>query len=194
MTERGCPVSVWNKPDTNVTGSRSTRLDLTRRGGLRNPQYATDYLYWSLKLPHSVLWVENVSTQGKVPEWGMHWNAAQFLEHPIQCRNRVVGGRYREPKVFRPYRRHYPDFNICPAITATEFKASGATDKCRASRWYGRNLTIEECAYHQGFEIPKKWYRPRFGLTESQWRQRLYIAIGNGVPVYMARAFGEAYN
>jgi site-specific DNA-cytosine methylase len=81
---------------------------------------------------------------------------------------------------------------VCPTITATEFKGC-ASDKRRASRFYGRKLTIEECAYHMGFDIPIEWYEPLPGFTRAAWQRELYRAIGNGVPVYMARAFGEAY-
>lgn len=87
---------------------------------------------------------------------------------------------------------------MCPCIMATEYMGRHY-DKCRASRFYGRTLTVEECAYHQGFRIPKAWYRipnwylPDYRHREIQWRRRLYEAIGNGVPVYMARAFGAVY-
>ena len=33
----------------------------------------------------------------------------------------------------------------------------------------------------------------RLGLEQAEWKQNLYEAIGNGVPVYMAKAFGEVY-
>ncbi len=142
-------------------------------------EYATDYLEWSLSLPHPVLWVENVLYPGA--SWGRKWNAAQFLENPTQNRNRMIGGRHALPYVHHPYRRAFD--GVCPAITATEYKGC-ASDKRRASRFYGRRLTVEECAWHQGFEIPPEWqkYKPNV----------IYEAIGNGVPVYMARAFGGA--
>ena len=83
---------------------------------------------------------------------------------------------------------------MCPAITATEYKGC-ASDKRRASRFYGRRLTIQECAYHQGFVIPEAWYATpkEFKGTPGQWKNQLYEAIGNGVPVYMAKAFGDVY-
>ena len=116
---------------------------------------------------------------------------SQFKSMP-----RIIGGRYPEPHVLHPYRRCFP--GICPTITATEYKASGATDKCRASRFYGRNLTVEECAWHQGLTIPRAWYGipewfwPDDRFRGIHWRRNLYVAIGNAVPVYMARAFGAA--
>lgn len=187
---------VWCSPP--CVRRTSCIKDLTKAGGLRDPKHQGDYLKWSLNLRAKVLWVENVTMQGAYGnEWGTTWNAAQFLKDPIQNRNRVIGGRYIEPRVFRPYTRWYP--GICPSITATEYKASGATDKCRASRFYGRNLTIEECAHHQGFSIPTAWYnipewfRPLDRHRKVHWHRNMYEAIGNGVPVYMARAFGKAY-
>lgn len=138
-----------------------------------------------------------------MPTWGKPFNAAQFLEHPIQNRNRMIGGNYKLPDIYSDYQKTFKD--ICPCITATEYKGS-TKDKRRASRFYGRRLTLEECAYHQGFIIPKEWYNvPEEWLneinsktgrnkTKGQWIYNLYEAIGNGVPVYMAKAFGEMYN
>lgn len=104
----------------------------------------------------------------------------------------MIGGRYIKPKVFREYKKSHKD--ICPCITATEYRGS-KSDKRRASRFYGRRLTLEECAYHQGFIIPKEWYDiPHdWSGTKGQWNYNLYEAIGNGVPVYMSKAFGNTY-
>lgn len=188
--------AVWCSPP--CVRRTSCIKDLTKADGLRDPEYQGDHLSWCLGLEAGVLWVENVTMQGAYGnEWGTAWNAAQFLKKPIQNRNRIIGGKYKHPKVQRPYTRWHP--GICPSITATEYKASGATDKCRASRFYGRNLTVEECAYHQGFKIPKGWYDIPFWFLpgnrhrQTLWRRNLYEAIGNGVPVYMAEAFGRAY-
>jgi len=54
-------------------------------------------------------------------------------------------------------------------------------------------MTIKECAHHQGLQYPESWLYPPTGYTTGQWKINLYEAIGNGVPVYMARAFGEMY-
>ena len=51
---------------------------------------------------------------------------------------------------------------------------------------------MDEAAHHQGFEIPEEWRKVPGGFTRGGWERNLYEAIGNGVPVYMARAFGEA--
>ncbi len=109
--------------------------------------------------------------------------------HPIQNRNRIVGGKYPEPIVFHPYRKAFP--GICLCITASEYKGC-ASDARRASRFYGRRITIDEAAYHQGFDIPDAWRDIPAGFTRGEWQRNLYEAIGNGVPVYMAKAFGEA--
>ncbi len=115
------------------------------------------------------------------------WNAAQFEVSPRQQRNRVIGGRYAAFQAFRPYREKYE--GICPAITASEYKGC-ATDARRASRWYGRKLTVDECAYRQGFTIPDAWRDVPDGFTPAGWRKQQYEAIGNGVPVFMAQQFG----
>jgi site-specific DNA-cytosine methylase len=155
-------------------------------------KYSDCYLDWCLQLPIPILWVENTFKQGKPPTWGRVFNACQFLEDPIQNRNRMIGGRYKTPTVYRPYEQYFP--GICPTITATEWKGGG-TDGRRASRFYGRRLTLKECAYHMGFEIPDTWYKipEETKFTPKTWERILYEAIGNGVPVYMAKAFGDAY-
>lgn len=79
---------------------------------------------------------------------------------------------------------------ICPCVTATEYRGC-ATDKRRASRFYGRRLTIEECAFHMGFEIPQHWFKM---LEDGEiTKKEIYEAIGNGCYVKMVQAFGEAY-
>lgn len=175
--------AVWASPPCQLRSSARTQGDPVSA-------FADDLLDWSLALPHDVLWVENVLPQGKPPSWGTVWNAAQFLQYPRQNRNRVIGGRHKRPTVWRMYKRSYP--NLCPAITATEYKGC-ATDKRRASRSYGRRLTIEECAYHQGFVIPQEWYSIPDGFTKATWYKNIYEAIGNGVPVYMSMRFGAEY-
>lgn len=138
-------------------------------------------------------WVENVASQSPTKNtWGTVWNAAQFAKAPRQNRVRVIGGRHPKPEVFRPFRRHYPGMDLCPCVTATEWKGC-ASDSRRASRWYGRRLTVEECAWHMGLSrVPKKWRKPLPGYTWAEWQRVIYTALGNGVPVWMARAFGKA--
>lgn len=154
-------------------------------------------LTWSLELKErwpnlDYFWVENVTVQegSQYNGWGKLYNAAQFLQDPIQNRNRIIGGHYPLPYTLRPYKRAFK--GICPCITATEGKGCGSKRDRRASRFYGRRLTVEECAFHQGFQVPKSWYKALPGFTPSKWKDELYKAIGNGVPTYMAKAFGEA--
>jgi len=179
--------AVWASPPCQ---SRSD----ARTQGPPKSAFAGDFVSYSLglgTLDLRALWVENVIVMSEAP-WGRFYNAAQFLSEPIQNRNRVIGGRFKEPEVYRPYLRAYP--GICPCITATE-RDGCASDKRRASRFYGRRLTVQECAYHQGFDIPSGWSeKPRdFRGTDIQWLRQQYEAIGNGVPVYMAQAFGKVY-
>ena len=175
--------AVWASPPCQVHSSARTQGEPTS-------EYATDLLDWALALPHRVLWVENVTPQGRLPDWGVPYNAAQFEQEPRQQRRRMIGGRYPEPQTFRPYQRMF-DSSVCFAITATEWKGC-ASDARRASRWYGRKLTVDDCAYRMGFDIPAGWRAVPDGWTAAAWRNNLYQAIGNGVPVFMARAFGEA--
>lgn len=164
--------AVWASPPCQQRSSARTQ-------GKPISDYSTDYLQWCLNLPHNPLWVENVAVQNTNGNlWGKIYNFAQFLEYPIQNRNRIIGGRHLFPKLFREYKKTYE--NICPCIVASEYKGC-ATDKRRASRFYGRRLTIEECAYHQDFTIPKEWYDiPKdWTFSKGMWIRNLYEAIGN---------------
>jgi site-specific DNA-cytosine methylase len=148
--------------------------------------------------PDKTVWIENVAPPNTFQDWGYPYNAAQFLVTPLQNRPRIVGGNYKHPFVYREYKYNYClDFDICPTVTATEHKGC-ASDKRRASRYYGRRLTLDELAYHQGFTIPVEWYDippsytpPHNRTKETGWVYDVYEAIGNGVPVYMSRLFGE---
>lgn len=152
-----------------------------------------DLLQFSLNLPHEVLWVENVIETYGDNSWGNYYNAAQFLEIPIQCRNRIIGGRHTLPIVHREYKLYYRKLNLCPAILACQGQGGYNPKFKRAEGYYGRKMTLEECAYHQGFVIPESWSKIPNGLTLYEWNRIKFEAIGNGVPVYMARSFGEVY-
>jgi site-specific DNA-cytosine methylase len=161
-----------------------------------------DLLTWSLKIKTPILWVENVINKHLV--FGQKYNAVQFLKVPVQQRRRMVGGSYKEPKVFRKYKAYYPEFKeICPpAVLASELKQGSRArtwkkERRKFTRWYfykkGRMPTIEDMAKAQGFKIPKEWYNIPDIFTKSKWTILISQVIGNGVPVYMSKAFGEVY-
>lgn len=199
--------AVWASPPCQTHSIARTQ---GKPGGL----YADDLLQWSLSLPHKVLWVENVlASVEAMGRWGVRYNAFQFGGN--QGRNRIVGGRFTGPVTLRPYQYSYPKERPCPCITATEWRGC-ATDKRRASRWFGRKATLAECAVMQGMDdLPDAWLTPPDWFAAhhkrsraagrsndawysvqspaTAWTRLLYEAIGNGVPVHMARAFGEVY-
>lgn len=157
-----------------------------------------DLLAFSLALPNEILWVENVLSKKYSNDFGQFWNAAQFELFPRQSRRRIIAGRYRTPYGYRAFQYSYPELDICPAIGAQDWQGGYKPTFARSEGWYGRKLSISEKAYHQGLEIPhgvlQSWWYSMPGFTAAQWRANLHEAIGNGVPVYMARAFGEAYS
>ena len=161
-----------------------------------------DLLKWSLNINIQILWVENVIN--KEFKFGNKYNAVQFLKKPVQQRRRMIGGSYIEPQVYRLYKSYYPEFkDICPpACLASELKQGGrareySKERRKFTRWFfykkNRMPTIEDMATAQGFTIPRSWYKPMKGYTNKQWIIQLSQAIGNGVPVYMSKAFGEMY-
>lgn len=163
----------------------------------------TDLFEWTLKLPNKILWIENVIEPQGNNDWGIRWNAAQFLKTPIQSRNRIIGGRYKNPVVHRGYKPEYSHsgYRISPVVRASIWKNLKILGKQIASRdstcesFYGYVPTLDEVAWLQGLNaIPLDWYEPIESYSWSKWQRNLYEGIGNAVPVYMARAFGEAYS
>jgi hypothetical protein len=157
--------------------------------------WSEDLLEWSLSLKTEILWVENVIPQYRYLYFGKKYNAAQFLPNPVQNRNRMFGGRFKEPIVYHQYKRRFPTCFSC--VTATEWKGLGGGKGKRAANSIGRKLKLEECANLQGLplSILTEWViRPRFWPeTYIRWAYQLYEAIGNGVPTYMSFGFGRAY-
>lgn len=181
--------AIWASPPCQLRSSANNT-------GTATSEFSENLLAWSLDLPDAypkakAVWIENVTQMKKGSnDWGTLYNAFQFGTD--QCRNRVVGGRYPAPEVLAPYKRMPP--GICRAITATEWKGC-ASDTRRASRFYGRRLTLAECAYHM--DMPD-WMLAAMrnckpsDFTGIAWDREIYKAIGNGVPLKMAKAFGDA--
>lgn len=196
--------AVWASPPCQSWSDQNHVGESRKRYGDKT------MLEWALNLSHDILWVENVMSE-KTDEimreyrdslWVPQWNAAQFLQAPIQKRRRYVVGRFRAPHVYRPFKHDYPEFDISPAVLASEYGQGGMArdpkkERRKASRWLGRPMTLREMAVVQGLEIPegliRSWWYPLPGYTQAQWFVNLSQAIGNGVPTYMSRAFGEAY-
>jgi site-specific DNA-cytosine methylase len=85
--------AVWTSPPCQEHSVANTQHTISSK-------YADpSLLAWSLALPHDILWVENVPVSAKADKWGLHWNAAQFLQEPRQNRVRVDGGRHKLPEV-----------------------------------------------------------------------------------------------
>ncbi len=175
--------AVWASPPCQLRSVANTQHIAS------SPYADGSLLAWALALPHDILWVENVPVSAQADRWGKRWNAAQFLEQPRQNRVRIVGGRHKTPEVFWEYKRFYK--GLVPCIICHEY--IGVKGHFTASQALGRDLSIEECAYYQGLTVPKSWYDVPDGVTGLKWRQNVYEAIGNAVPVYMARKFGERY-
>ena len=175
--------AVWASPPCQLRSVANTQH-------IASSKYADgSLLAWSLALPHDVLWVENVPVSARDDAWGQKYNAAQFLQQPIQNRVRIVGGRYKLPEVYWEYKRFFK--GLTPCILAHEH--GGKAMNFTASQALGRDLTMQECAYYQGLTIPDAWFHVPDGYTVKQWRKNIYEAIGNGFPVYAAKKFGERY-
>eukprot|EP00002_Diphylleia_rotans_P032382 TRINITY_DN6797_c0_g1_i1.p1 TRINITY_DN6797_c0_g1~~TRINITY_DN6797_c0_g1_i1.p1 ORF type:complete len:908 (+),score=141.85 TRINITY_DN6797_c0_g1_i1:359-3082(+) len=187
--------AIWISPPIEQKESSTVRSGFSVHRG--------DVLGWALRLytrfRDKVIWIETGSLPGSGSnQWGDTYNAGQFLQHLVpgprgtgQNRNRVIGGRYPPPLVWRRYMKSYP--GVCPYITTTEYKPyTGEAN--RASRFYGRQLQLQECAERMGLDrVPQEWMTPMpsFKGSQADWMHEVYRVVGTGVPIYMARAFGE---
>lgn len=164
-------------------------------------------LEWSLRIDKSILWIENVISVTEDNSWGIRYNAAQFTEIPLQRRRRIIGGSYKKPSIWRDYKADYPEwsYRAPPAMMATEIYKGGYNKDQRKerrmfSKWYikyqGRKPTLFDMAYHQGFDMPINWLHAPdwWKSTQRQWLVQVSQALGNGVPTYMAYAFGAVYS
>ena len=164
-------------------------------GEYGNPECLPHSIELIKRFPDKVTWIENVVSP-YFKAFGTHYNAAQFLLHPVQRRRRIIAGNYLAPSVFREFKYDYKELRgVCPpACLASEFGGGSAKElkkeRRKFTRWYqshyGRLPTVEEMALAQGFTIPDEWQQ----FTKRQTSE----AIGNGVPVFMSKAFGDAYS
>ena len=200
--------AIWASPPCQKFSSQN-------HGNAGDKKFSNSKLLdWSIELvgkyPNKIIWIENVKSRVHDNSWGKLYNAIQFLETPIQQRVRLIGGNYKSPLVFKNFKHRYKEFDVCPAVLASEYKQGGKArtpdkERRKATRWYNmkynRTPTLLDMAYVQGFSIPVKWFdipellkengRP---YTKRQWDINICQAIGNGVPVYMAKAFGDVYS
>ena len=186
--------AVWSSPPCQ---SYSDQKVDDKIGEFGNPECLPHSMTLAEKYPHlKAVWVENVFSDFFIPH-ATRYNAAQFLSVPTQRRRRLIGGSYRKPKTLRPFKYDYVEFRRIapPACLASEIGHGGLSknisdERRKFTRWYlqykKRRPTINDMAIAQGFIIPDEWSR----FDDRQISQ----AIGNGVPVYMSRAFGEAYS
>lgn len=119
--------AVWASPPCQTHSIAATQGPPRDQVGLGELYSDGSLLPWSEQIDKAILWVENVDWHSTrhLPIY----NAAQFIDPPIQNRSRRIGGRYKAPAVLRPYRRAEP--GICPTITATEHRGC-ASDRRRA--------------------------------------------------------------
>ena len=197
--------AIWASPPCQ----KRSLLNTTESSKTLQPemaQHLDDLLAWSLALENDILWVENVIEHGGDNSWGQYYNAAQFLEIPVQVRQRIIGGRHRLPSTHRGYKPSYKydGWHVSPAVTASLWKRTNALRtyvetflKSTCEDFHGYVPTIDQVAWLQGINrVPVDWYDPPsdWQSTYLQWERVMYEGIGNGVPVYMAQAFGEAYS
>lgn len=185
--------AIWSSPPCQSYSDQKTD---DKTGVYGNPECLPHSMKLIDKFPHlKAIWIENVLSNYFKP-YAQHYNAAQFLLNPVQRRRRLIGGRFDKPFVYRGFKYDYPEFrHVPPAPMASELKAGGLAtevtkERRKFSKWYrlnrDRRPTTEDMAVAQGFSIPDEW-------AQFSTRQ-ISQAIGNGVPVYMAKAFGDAYS
>lgn len=109
-------------------------------------------------------------------------NAVDFGVNQSRTRRFTFGtkeGYDIEPFIIKGIRHPDP----LPTVTATEFKY-GRGDRRRAGRKLGRKLTLTEMK--EAFGLSVEWDAPAFLKAEK------YRAIGNAVPIPVARAIARA--
>lgn len=170
--------------------------------------YTEEELHWALSFvgKYETVWVERHRfLDRRKNSWGTPYNAAQFAPLILQNRIKYFGGSFPPPKTIRPFQERWhfvPSvvpasfFNRegppvaymglpCPALTDREY--DNTVTHRKASGFYKRKLTVDECAFHQGLELPDTWRK----MMKNGYKEAIYKAICTGNFLPMVRAFGS---
>lgn len=104
-----------------------------------------------------------------------HWFGSK------QSRNRRISSNL--PLKFKLTKECERYLNPCPCVTATEYKGC-ASDKRRASRFFGRKMTLEEVALYM--DLDQSFYLSSLTIEAN------YKVLGNGVPLKLGIAIATA--
>jgi DNA (cytosine-5)-methyltransferase 1 len=120
--------------------------------------------------------VPNAPLPDLTPRYSNIANAYYFGS--VQVRNRRITSNL--PLRLEYAKELYP--NPIPCVTATEFKGC-ATDSRRASRAFGRRLTLDEMKWAMGVEEVN---------LEALSKEYQYRVLGNSVPLPLGRVIAKA--
>lgn len=184
--------AIWSSPPCQSYSDQKTDDKIGEYG---NPECLPHSLELMERFPDKIIWIENV-VSNYFKQYGTHYNAAQFLQVPLQRRRRLIAGNYKAPYVYRDFKYDYKELqHVPPAVLAQEIGFGGLhknqqNERRKFTRWYLRHMNrkpnVLDMATSQGFIIPDEWV----DFSEKQISQ----VIGNGVPTYMSKAFGDAYS
>jgi DNA (cytosine-5)-methyltransferase 1 len=108
-------------------------------------------------------------------------DAADFGSWQMRHRRFAFGCRDDKKLDIKPFVARRDDIIHC--VTATKYKGT-ANDSRRASRDFGRRMTLDEIK--EAFGLDKSWDATAFTVAEK------YRALGNGVPLHLGYAIADA--